>query len=192
MSSDGFDRRDFLKRTGALGAGVAVATQAFAKANKMNPARVIGANDRINLALIGCGGRGQSDAHSFAKYAEDHNNACQIMAVCDVYEKRKRETAERYKAKSFTDYREVLALPDIDAVIIATPDHWHARIALDAMDGGKDVYLEKPMCHTIDEAKKLVDTTRETKRVLQVGSQTTSADQNDYEPGFVSSQLHRR
>jgi predicted dehydrogenase len=177
MSADPFDRRDFLKRTGAVGAGITVAAKAFARANKMNPARVIGANDRINVALIGCGGRGQSDARSFAKFGEEHNNACHVVAVCDVYEKRKRETAEKHQAKGFTDYREVLALADVDAVIVATPDHWHARIALDAMDQGKDVYLEKPMCHTIEEAKKLVDTTRETKRVLQVGSQTTSADQ---------------
>jgi predicted dehydrogenase len=178
MSSDQFDRRDFIKRTGALTAGVTAAVNALAKSNsKMNPSRVLGANDRINVALIGCGGRGQDDAHSFAKYAEANNNACQIVAVCDVYEKRKRETAERHSAKAFNDYREVLALSEVDAVLVATPDHWHARIALDAMDKGKDVYLEKPMCHSLDEVKKLVETTRETKRIVQVGSQTTSADQ---------------
>ncbi len=178
MSADGFDRRDFLKRTGSLGAGVALAGKALAKARgKVNPGRVLGANDRINIGLIGCGGRGSSDARTFTKYAQAHNNACQIVAVCDVYEKRKREQAELYKAKGSLDYREVLAMPDVDAVIVATPDHWHARIALDAMDQGKDVYLEKPMCHTIKEAKQLIDTVRETKRVLQVGSQTTSADQ---------------
>ncbi len=179
MSSDQFDRRDFLKRTSTLGAGVAVAAKAFASKpnNKINPSRVLGANDRINVALIGCGGRGSSDAHSFTEYAKNNNNACQIVAVCDVYEKRKREAAAMYNAKGFTDYREAIALPDVDAVIVATPDHWHSRIALDAMDGGKDVYLEKPMCHSIEEAKKLVETTRETKRVVQIGSQTTSADQ---------------
>jgi predicted dehydrogenase len=178
MSSDQFDRRDFLKRTGSLGAGAALASQAFSKAaSKMNPSRVIGANDRINIGLIGCGGRGSDDAESFTKFAAENNNACQIVAVCDVYEKRKRTEAEKYKAKGFSDYREVLAMPDVDAVIIATPDHWHARIALDALDRGKDVYLEKPMCHTNKEIKQLVDTVRETKRVLQVGSQTTSADQ---------------
>jgi predicted dehydrogenase len=178
MSSDQFDRRDFLKRTGSLGAGAALASKAFSKAaSKVNPARVIGANDRINIGLIGCGGRGSDDAESFTKYAAANNNACQIVAVCDVYEKRKRTEAEKYKCKGFLDYREVLALPEVDAVIVATPDHWHARIALDAMDRGKDVYLEKPMCHTNKEIKQLVDTVRETKRVLQVGSQTTSADQ---------------
>ena len=178
MPIEDLDRRDFLKGAAAIGAGVGVTAKGFAKANnKMNPGRVIGANDRINIALVGCGGRGQSDARSFAEYAEANNNACQIVAVCDVYEKRKKETAARHNAKAFSDYREVLAMPGLDAVIVATPDHWHARIALDAMDNGKDVYLEKPMCHTIEEAKKLVETTKETKRVLQVGSQTTSADQ---------------
>jgi predicted dehydrogenase len=176
--SDNFDRRDFIKKTGAVGAGVLMAGKAIAKsARKMSANRVLGANDRINVALIGCGGRGRSDAASFKRYADENNNACQILAVCDVYEKRKRENAEKYGAKAFLDYREVLALPDVDAVIVATPDHWHARIALDAMDQGKDVYLEKPMCHTVREAKQLMDTVHETNRVLQVGSQTTSADQ---------------
>jgi predicted dehydrogenase len=178
MSQDQFDRRDFLKRTGGMAGGVALANAAFARTkNKVNPSRVLGANDRINIGLIGCGGRGSDDARSFTKYAEDNNNACQIVAVCDVYEKRKRAQAELYKAKPFLDYRELLALPEVDAVIVATPDHWHARIALDAMDQGKDVYLEKPMCHTIKEVRELMDTVRESGRVLQVGSQTTSADQ---------------
>ena len=89
----------------------------------------------------------------------------------------KRPRPPKYGVKGYLDYREMLAKEDVDAVIVATPDHWHATIALAAMDRGKDVYLEKPMCHTIDEAKKLVDTVKETKRVLQVGSQTTSGDQ---------------
>ncbi|MBV9940401.1 MAG: Gfo/Idh/MocA family oxidoreductase [Acidobacteriaceae bacterium] len=178
MSADHFDRRDFLKRTGGLSAGAMLASKAFSKANtKVNPSRVLGANDRINIGLIGCGGRGSGDAASFKMYADENNNACQIVAVCDVYEKRKRAQAEKYNAKGFLDYREVLALPEVDAVIVATPDHWHARIALDAMDQGKDVYLEKPMCHTNKEVKQLIDTVRESKRIVQVGSQTTSADQ---------------
>ncbi len=178
MSTDQFDRRDFLKKTSALGTGALLAGKVYAKANaKVNASRVLGANDRINVALIGCGGRGSGDAASFKKFADDNNNACRIAAVCDVYEKRKRTQAEKYGVKGFLDYREVLAMPEVDAVIVATPDHWHARIALDAMDKGKDVYLEKPMCHTNKEVRELVDTVHETKRVLQVGSQTTSADQ---------------
>ena len=167
---ENFDRRDFIKRTGGLGAGVVLAGKAIAKtAKKVSGSRVVGANDRINIALVGCGGRGRSDAGSFKEYADAHNNACQIVAVCDVYEKRKREIAEKYGAKGFLDYREVLAMPEVDAVIVATPDHWHARVALDAMDQGKDVYLEKPMCHTVKEVKQLMDTVHETNRVLQVG-----------------------
>ncbi|MBV9083312.1 MAG: Gfo/Idh/MocA family oxidoreductase [Acidobacteriaceae bacterium] len=178
MSADQFDRRDFLRRTGSLGAGVALAGKAIAKtAAKANPSRIIGANDRINIGLIGCGGRGNQDAASFTRFGQENNNACQIVAVCDVYEKRRHEAADKYRAKSFNDYRELLALPEVDAVIVATPDHWHARIALDAMDQGKDVYLEKPMCHTTKEVKQLIETTRESKRIVQVGSQTTSADQ---------------
>lgn len=179
MSQEQFGRRDFLKRTGGLAAGSALAVNTFAKANKnkLNPGRVIGANDRINIGLVGCGGRGSYDAKAFTKYAAENKNACQIVAVSDVYEKRKRTQADLYQAKGFADYREILAMPDVDAVIVATPDHWHAQVALDAMGQGKDVYLEKPMCHTIAEVKQLTETVAETKRVLQVGSQTTSADQ---------------
>src|ERR1700722_19010513 len=113
MSADNLDRRRFLKQAGGIGTGVALASKGLAKsAAKLNPSRVIGANDRINIGLIGCGGRGSSDARSFTKFAETNNNACQIVAVCDPYEKRKRTEAEIYKAKGFTDYREVLAMPD--------------------------------------------------------------------------------
>jgi predicted dehydrogenase len=154
-----------------------MAGRAFGSPNKLNPGRVIGANDRINVGLIGCGGRGTSDGKSFAKYARENNNACQIVGVCDVYTKRRRINAENHQCKAYADYRELIARSDVDAVIVATPDHWHATIALEALDKGKDVYLEKPMCHTLEEAKKLVDTARESKRIVQVGSQTTSADQ---------------
>ena len=137
---------------------------------------MIGANDRINVGVIGCGGRGSYDADAFDAFAKKHNNACQIVAVCDVYEKRKKMVADKYKVKGYLDYRELLNQSDVDAVVIATPDHWHGKIAMDAMDKGKDVYLEKPMVHTNDEARQLVATVKETKRILQVGSQTTSAD----------------
>jgi predicted dehydrogenase len=167
------NRRDFLK---TVGAG-SIAVSAFAKSGSKETGRVIGANDRINVAVIGYGGRGNYVANQFARYGERNNNACRIAAVCDVYEKRKRAGAEKYKVNGYLDYRELLAKEtDVDAVIVATPDHWHAKVALDAMDKGKDVYLEKPMTHTNEEARLLVNTVKETKRVLQVGSQTTSAD----------------
>ena len=180
-SNDGpVDRRGFLKRAGAAGFSLGLANSALAAARggkMMQSGRVIGANDKINVGVIGVGGRGHYVASAFQKYGDDHNNACQIVAVCDVYEKRKKVAADKFKCDGFIDYREVLARPDVDAVIVATPDHWHAKIALEAMDKGKDVYLEKPMCHTNEEMKQLVNTVKETKRVLQVGSQTTSADQ---------------
>ena len=170
------NRRDFLKTAGAAGISFSMAGAALAGRGAKMSNRVLGSNDRINLGVIGVGGRGSDDAKSFHNYGDAHN-ACQIVAVCDVYEKRKRLAAEKHDCKAFLDYREVLERSDVDAVIIATPDHWHAKIALDAMDHGKDVYLEKPMCHTNEEIRQLVNTVKETKRVLQVGSQTTSGDQ---------------
>jgi predicted dehydrogenase len=175
--NNSLDRRDFLKTVGATGLTLGTANAAFAgKSASKTSGRVIGANDRINIGVIGYGGRGEHVAGQFAKYAEAHNNACQIVGVCDVYEKRKRAGAAKYNVKGYLDYRELLEQSDVDGVIVATPDHWHAKNAMDAMDKGKDVYLEKPMVHTNDEARLLVNTVKETKRVLQVGSQTTSAD----------------
>ena len=169
-------RRDFLKTASGVGLSLGLANSALAGRGAKTSSRVLGANDRINVGVIGTGGRGSYVAGQFHNYGQK-NNACEIVAVCDVYEKRKRLNAEKFKCDGFLDYREVLARPDVDAVIVATPDHWHARIALEAMDHAKDVYLEKPMCHTNEEIKQLVNTVRETKRVLQVGSQTTSGDQ---------------
>jgi len=138
--------------------------------------RVIGANDRINLALIGAGSRGTWITKKFAKIGAEDNPA-QVVAVCDVYQKRVNENRALYNCDGYLDWREVIARKDVDAVIVATPDHWHAPIALAALESGKDVYVEKPMCHTVDEARRLVETVRATKGVLQVGSQTTSAPQ---------------
>src|SRR5580658_147657 len=181
MSANEFDRRDFFRRASSVGAGVALAGTALArnaaKSVGKGSSRVLGANDRINIGVVGMGGRGTYVASQFTKYGEANNNACQIVAVCDVYEKRKAREAAKYNCKGYLDYREVINQPDVDVVVVATPDHWHARVALEAMDHGKDVYLEKPMCHTTKEVKQLIDTVRETKRVVQIGSQTTSADQ---------------
>src|SRR5664280_1612207 len=177
-TNDSLDRRDFLKSVSATGLTLTAATSAMAakSGSKMSGGRVIGANDRINIGVIGCGGRGRYDADAFSAFATKNNNACQIVAACDVYEKRKKMVADKFKVKGYLDYRELLNQSDVDAVVIATPDHWHGKMAMDAMDQGKDVYLEKPMVHTNEEARQLVATVKETKRVLQVGSQTTSAD----------------
>jgi predicted dehydrogenase len=165
------NRRDFLKNAAALG----VASSLTRSALIAGPSRIIGANDRINVGIIGCGGRGTGVARDFAKAGETKN--ARVAMVCDVYQKRVNANAEYHKVKGTLDYREVLDNPEIDAVYIATPDHWHAAIAIAAMDKGKDVYLEKPMVHTLEESRQLINTVKETKRVLQVGSQTTSGDQ---------------
>ncbi len=168
-----YNRRRFLQGAGAAAAaaGSAAAQEASSRA------RVIGANDRINVAQIGVGGRGGSLQRLMLRMIEGGQNF-KITAVCDVYEKRRRLAQENSKAEFSTlDYREVLARPDVDAVVIATPDHWHGTMALAAIEAGKDVYLEKPMTHTIEEAKAVARKVRETGAVLQVGSQTTSSDQ---------------
>jgi predicted dehydrogenase len=166
-----------MRNAAGVGATLGLAGRALAgKADKAANGRVIGANDRINIGVIGVGGRGTYVSRAFATAGQEAN-PCQIVAVCDVYQKRVDRNKAAHKCEGYLDWREVIARKDIDAVIVATPDHWHAKIALAAMDSGKDVYLEKPMCHTIEEARDLVNTVKETKRVLQVGSQTTSAQQ---------------
>src|SRR5579875_2891986 len=168
-----FDRRDFLRQAGALSATLSTA---FAKSSSRSSGRVLGANDRINIGIIGCGDRGYGVSTVWAKIGKE-NNSCQVVAVADCYQRRVNKAKDYHRCDGYLDYREVIARRDVDAVYIATADHWHAKVALDAMDQGKDVYLEKPMCHTLEEVRQLVATVRETGRVLQVGSQTTSADQ---------------
>ena len=126
--SEHVDRRGFLRRAGGMGAGLAMAGRAFSANNKLTAGRVVGANDRINVGLIGCGGRGTYVGKAFSKYGEGNNS--QVIAVCDVYVKRRRLNAENHQAKAYADYREIIARPDIDAVIVATPDHWHAKSRL--------------------------------------------------------------
>lgn len=173
MSETKLDRRQFVKS--AVGAG---ATLGILSKSVKAGGRIIGSNDRINLALIGCGGRGHDLLRWAMQTGAMPNTPAQLVAVCDVYVKRKNDAQKLAKCDSaYSDYREIIARKDIDAVIVATPDHWHGKIALDALNSGKDVYLEKPMTHTIEEARMLVEAVDKNKRVLQVGSQTTSSDQ---------------
>jgi predicted dehydrogenase len=163
-------RRDFVKTSvAAAGAAAIYHTNVHA--------RVLGANDRINIGCIGLGGRG-SGVMRWAIETGKNSRPAQVVAVCDVYRKRLNKAKEFSQAELATlDYHEVIARKDIDAVIIATPDHWHAPIAIEAMRAGKDVYCEKPMTRTVEEAKKFYETARATNRVVQIGSQTTSSDQ---------------
>ncbi len=164
-------RRDFIKKTG-------VGVTAGLTAMEYGALAKEGANNQINVGIIGVGGRGSA----LLRWAKKKDGV-KFVAVCDVYVKRRKKAAESAgldpeNEKDCTgDYMEVLNREDVDAVIIATPDHWHAPIAIAAMKKGKDVYLEKPMTKTVEEAKEVHETRLETNRILQVGSQTTSSDQ---------------
>jgi hypothetical protein len=107
--NDSLDRRDFLRTVTATGVTLGATAQAFVKPMAAKPMakvsnRVLGANDRINIGVIGCGGRGSSDANSFATFGQKNENSCQLLAVCDVYEKRKRTAAEKQKVKGYSDF----------------------------------------------------------------------------------------
>ena len=129
-------------------------------------------NDVIQLALIGAGIQGQGDTRTALQVP-----GVKLVAVADCYDGRLAHTKELWGSDLFTtrDYREILARKDVDAVLIATPDHWHRQAAVDAMKAGKDVYLEKPMIHIYPDGPEIIDTVRSTNRILQVGSQRVSS-----------------
>ncbi len=135
--------------------------------------RVLGANDRIQVGAIGTGSRCQ---HLLSLLNRIGGN--DIVAVCDVYEPRRAEARSKFTAgaKDTVDYREILDRKDIDAVVIGTPDHWHVPITIDAVRAGKDVYCEKPATHLIEEGEPLIAAVRESKRVVQTGTQQRSWD----------------
>jgi predicted dehydrogenase len=166
-------RRQFLGRTTAVLASASALTAAGA-APRPRPiqrvsGRVLGANDRINVAFIGNGMQFHDLLRGFDG-RKDTKGDVEYTAVCDVWEPRLKYAQEKTKAaKTFRDYREVLRRPDIDGVVIAVPDHWHYAMASDACQAGKDVYLEKPMTYTIEEAAKLTEEVEKTQRILQVG-----------------------
>jgi predicted dehydrogenase len=134
--------------------------------------RILGANDRIALGVIGTGSRGTHVMSLFHK-----NSDVDVRAFCDVYPARFREAlAIAPNARTFGDHRKLLESKEIDAVLIASPDHWHKDHAVDALSAGKDVYSEKPMCRLREEAPIMVKTARATGRVLQIGLQQRSGE----------------
>ena len=139
-------------------------------ATALSYSRIMGANDRIGLGVIGTGERGTYVMTLFQK-----NPDVQLTALCDVYDMRRDAAGQKApEARKFADHRELLALKEIDAVLVGTPDHWHKDVAIDAMNAGKDVYSEKPMCRTRDEAPQMVKAARTTGRILQIGLQQRS------------------
>jgi len=169
-------RRTFLKK--ALGTALvsSAASSSFGKVIQLNtPAyesKTYGPNDQINVAVIGMGIMGFSNAATSAQVP-----GVKIKAVCDLYSGRLERAKEIYGPDLITtkDYRELLERKDIDAVIVATSDHWHDRISIDAMNKGKHVYCEKPMVHKLEEGAEVIATQKRTGRVFQVGSQRVSS-----------------
>lgn len=134
--------------------------------------RILGANARIRTGIIGAGGRGRYLTAQFKEIGAE------MSAVCDIYEPNLMAGMKEANtgAKPFHDYRKLLEDKSVDAVIVATPDHWHARMVIDAVEAGKDVYVEKPLAHKIDEGFNVIEAVRRTKRIVQVGMQRRSAE----------------
>jgi predicted dehydrogenase len=164
MGRDNPSRRDFSRVVATGAAGLAAVSWA----------RAAGANKRIRFGVIGCGGMGTGHLGALVKRGPKDEVA--VVAVCDVYQRRLTRAEKISKAKGYRDYRDLLDRKDVDAVLIATPDHWHAKMSMDALEGGKHVYVEKPMTHTVEQALALRDTVRRTKKVLQVGPNATAGD----------------
>ena len=166
------NRRSFLKVAGSATAGTILGTKVHALASQSQPAGPVAANDHIQIALIGAGIQGQGDT----KFAVQVPGV-KLVAVADCYDGRLEHSKELWGSDVFTtrDYKQVLARKDIDAVIIATPDHWHKQAAVDAMKAGKDVYCEKPMIHIYADGPEMIETARANKRILQIGSQRVSS-----------------
>ncbi len=153
-------RRDFLKSASAA----ALTTSIFT-------GNVKGANDRLVTAFIGMGRMGRGNLGAAMK-----QDNLEVAAVCDVYKPHLEQAVKMTegKAKGIKDFREILADKTIDAVCIATPDHWHAYMTVEACKHGKDVYVEKPICVTVDEGTKMVQAARKYKRVVQAGTMQRS------------------
>ncbi|HWH71890.1 MAG TPA: Gfo/Idh/MocA family oxidoreductase, partial [Candidatus Sulfotelmatobacter sp.] len=181
LESRGIPRRTFLRRSLAA-AGIAALPQ-FLPATVFGAEGTVPPSNRVTIGLIGRGAMGSGHLHRLA-----YDPGFQLVAVCDV-DATRREMARTavtdiYSANqpggsyrgcaAYNDYRELLARPDIDAVLIATPDHWHTLQSIDAVKAGKDVYCEKPVSMTIQEGRRLVESVRRYGRVFQTGTQYRS------------------
>ncbi|MHC4405571.1 MAG: Gfo/Idh/MocA family protein [Planctomycetota bacterium] len=162
-------RRRFLTQTAA--AGVAVPT-VISRAALPAPG-TLGANDKIGLGLIGAGAMGNANLANCAKHDD-----IVVAAVCDVWKSRLERTLQKYdnQPKGYHDYRELLANKDVDAVIIATPHHWHCRQAVDACEAGKDLYIQKPMTLHLAESRVVKNAVLKHKRVSQLGTQIHASE----------------
>jgi predicted dehydrogenase len=178
MAKNGTTRRDFLRKAATLTAGVGTLSSRTIIAR---PERVIGANDRVRIGVCGLRGRGKDHIDAFS-----HVPNVEIAALCDVDETivRKRREQVGGNARTFTDVRRLLEDPHIDAISIATPNHWHALMAIWACQAGKDVYVEKPCSHNLWEGRQLVRAAQKYQRIVQHGTQSRSA------PAMIEAMAH--
>lgn len=174
-------RRWFLKNLATSTAAVAVGSNSFASETNSGYIETLrrktpGANDKINIALIGSGGMGVQDTITALQVP-----GTKLVAACDLYDGRLKDAKTKWGADLFTtrSYKEILNRKDVDAVIIATPDHWHQQISIDALHAGKHVYCEKPMVHSIGEGPAVIKAQKETGKIFQVGSQGVSSLGNE-------------
>lgn len=166
------NRRNFLGKA-ALGA----AAVTIIPRHVMGGKGFVAANDRINLGYIGTGKQGRILLNYFTDNCKDAVPiaACEVyQAKLDLFMQQARKAHPNGSIQTYEFYRELLANPDVDAVVIATPDHWHAQIAVDAAKAGKDIYCEKPMALTVAEGRAMVDATRKYDRVFQTGNMQRS------------------
>lgn len=165
------NRREFLKKTAIAAVAFNSASSLFSEAEgklAKNVKTSISPNSMINIALIGKGGMGTSNTRTALSV-----DGVKLVGVCDLYDKRLKDAKAQWGNELFItkDYKEILLRKDIDAVIIATPDHWHQPIAIEAMKAGKHVYCEKPVIHKLSEGKALIETQKKSGVLFQVGSQ---------------------
>jgi predicted dehydrogenase len=154
--------------------GFVAASTAAVLSTARSYSQIKGANERLNVGVIGCGGQSFGHMRSLVKNKENDN--VQITGVSDIYEKRLKNAAELTGGKTYRNYHDLLAIQDIDYVLIATPEHWHSQMTLDAADAGKHIYCEKPMTRTVEQAKRVVNKIRNGKLKMQVGVQGMSDD----------------
>ncbi len=165
------NRREFLKKM-AIGTVALNATPSFLSATRSKLAKEvkmsISPNSFVNIALIGKGGMGTSDTHTALSV-----DGVKLVGVCDLYDKRLKDARAQWGNDIFVtkDFREILSRKEVDAVIIATPDHWHQPIAIEAMKAGKHVYCEKPVIHKLSEGNALIEAQKKSGVLFQVGSQ---------------------
>ena len=147
---------------------------AASAATALSYGKVIGANDRLRIGVIGCGGQAMGHMRALVKMREGDN--CEVAAVCDVFDKRASDASQLTGGKIVKDYRRVFENPDLDYVLIATPEHWHFQMLMDGISAGKHIYCEKPMTQTIEQSKHVIAKLKGSPLKVQIGVQGMSDD----------------